>query len=106
MLLALETNVLRAGNEHFSAGDESVENTFQTSATHTASYQRLPNRTYVKMVASHSCSLPKTGDSYHAADIQKLTRGTTVSSVALILVISLYASSCNNYASLFLLFLN
>ena len=61
-LLALETNAFHAGDQHFSAGDEQVKNAGSNfSHTHTASYQQLPNRTYVDMIASHSYSLPKTG---------------------------------------------
>ena len=51
-LSALETNVFWAGDEHFSAGDQRVENGIRTSDTHTASYQRLPNRLYVEMIAT------------------------------------------------------
>ena len=42
--LAIETNVFRAGDEHFSAGNKHLEMRIQTSTTHThsASYQRLP----------------------------------------------------------------
>ena len=66
-------NVFGAGDKYLSAGDEQVENmhslylssdpyciyTDKTkvtlSATHTASYHRLPNRTKVeKMITSHS----------------------------------------------------
>ena len=36
------------------------------SHTHKASFQRLPNRTYVEMIATHRYSSPKTGGSYHA----------------------------------------
>ena len=34
---------------------------FNHTHTHTASYQRLPNRSYFKMIATHRYSLPKTG---------------------------------------------
>ena len=39
--LVLETNVLKMSN--------------RTSATHTASYKQLPNRPYVKVIATHRC---------------------------------------------------
>ena len=54
-LSALEINTFRAAHKH-------VRTHVQTSATHTqtASYQQHPNRTYVKMIASHSYSRPKT----------------------------------------------
>ena len=40
---------VQAGDEHFSAGDERVENVRSSvSDTHTDSYQRIPNRIYVK----------------------------------------------------------
>ena len=62
-VLALETNTLLAEDEHFSAGDQRVENArsnFMQPHTHTASYQRLPNRSYVEMIATHKYSPPKT----------------------------------------------
>ena len=77
--------MFRAGDEHFSAGDECVENECFKLQTHKTSYQRLLNKTYVDMIASHSYSPLKTGDSYmyHAAEIQRLSRCTMVSSAAL-----------------------
>ena len=63
-ILALETNAFRDGDEHFSAGDECLSHGtwnilvlqhFRASATHlhtaTCSYQRLPSRIYVEMIA-------------------------------------------------------
>ena len=45
--IVLETNAFRAG-------DERVENTrLNLSHTHIASYQRLPNRAYVEIIATH-----------------------------------------------------
>ena len=85
ILLALETNVFHAGMNTLVLETNMLKMSVSNFRhTHTASYQQLPNRTYVEMVASHSCSLPKTGGSYHAAESQMLTRCTTVSSVALI----------------------
>ena len=41
--LALETNVLCAGDDHFSAGDERTENMSSNfNYTHTGSYQPFP----------------------------------------------------------------
>ena len=47
-LLAMEMNA-------FLTGDEAVKTCIQTSATHThtASYQRLPNKPYVEMITAH-----------------------------------------------------
>ena len=62
-LLALETSAFRAG-------DKQVENVRSNSSyTHTASYQRLPNRTFVEMIASHNYSPSNTG-AIHVAEIQ------------------------------------
>ena len=57
-LLAMETNVFCAEDKHFSALDECVENACSNFShiqthTHTASYQQLPNETYVGMIATH-----------------------------------------------------
>ena len=41
----------------------------QTSPTHTASYQRLSNRTYLEMIATHRYSPPKTGGGYYAVEL-------------------------------------
>ena len=58
----METHLFRAGGEHFSAGDEHIENMRSNfSHTDTASYQQLPNKPYVEMIATHRCSPPKTG---------------------------------------------
>ena len=56
--LALETNAFDTGDQCFSTGDKGIVNTHSCfSHIHTASYQRLPNRTYVEMIASHTqCS--------------------------------------------------
>ena len=59
---ALETNRFCAGDKCFSTGSECVENMpLNFSHTHTASYQQLPNQTYmyVKMITSHSYYLWK-----------------------------------------------
>ena len=65
MHLSLVTNAFCAGDEHYSAENEGVENmrsNFRVSHTHKASYQRQPNRTYAVMAASQSYSSPpKTG---------------------------------------------
>ena len=57
-------NAFCTGDNYFSAGDEYVEKLeFQLQPqTHTASYmyQKLPNRSYVKMIATHMYSPPKT----------------------------------------------
>ena len=59
--MVLETDAFCAGDKHFSAGDERVENECSNfSHTHTASYQRLPSKAYVEMIASHSCSRSNT----------------------------------------------
>ena len=60
--MVLEINVFHAGDEPFSAGDEQLENAHSTfSHTHTNGYRRLPNKTYVKVIASHRCSPPMMG---------------------------------------------
>ena len=53
----------QAEDEQFNAGDEWIENarlsisdTHTQLPTHTVSVQRLPNRIYVDMIASHSYS--------------------------------------------------
>ena len=56
--------MFRSGNERFSAGGERIESMhlkFSHTHTHTASYQRLLNRTYqyVEMIACHNYSPPK-----------------------------------------------
>ena len=50
MCFTREMNVFHTGDKHV----ENARSTF--SHIHTASYQRIPNRTYVKMIASHSYS--------------------------------------------------
>ena len=70
-LLALETNVFHAGDEHFSAGDACVENVRSTfSHTHSYSYQRLSSRIYVKMIAIVTASYLR-NERYHVEEIQK-----------------------------------
>ena len=61
-LLVLEMIIFHTGDQHFSAGDECIGTHIQTLATqaHTASNQRLSNRTYVEVIASHSYSPLKT----------------------------------------------
>ena len=50
-LLTLEANPFHTGDEHFSAGDERNENARSSfSHMHTASYRRLPSRSYVEMI--------------------------------------------------------
>ena len=74
--------MFRAGDEHFGAGDERVENTRSNfSHTHTASYQRLPNQPWVKVIATHKYSPPKTGG---------ITRSRTY------MYLRVYATSTNN----------
>ena len=62
-LLCWRQTLLAMGTNMFGARAECVQNTRSTSVTHThiASYQRLPNRLYVEMMASHRYSSPKTG---------------------------------------------
>ena len=56
-LLMLEVNTFRAGDEHFSTGDDCIENVHSSfSHTHTASYQRFTSRIYVKMIIYNSHS--------------------------------------------------
>ena len=71
---ALEMNI--------SAGKERIENVCKLQPhTHTASFQQLPNKIYVKMIASHSCNKirPKMGAVCHAEEIQN----ASICSVAL-----------------------
>ena len=59
--MVLERNIFGARDEHFSAGDEHVENVHSNfSHTHTqlASYQQLPNRPNIDMIAFHRYSPP------------------------------------------------
>ena len=43
---------IRGGDERFSAGDERIENARSSVGdTQTASYQRIPNKIYVEMIA-------------------------------------------------------
>ena len=53
---------------HFSAGDKHVENVHSKLQphTHTASYQQLPTKPYVRMIATHMYPPLKTSGSYHA----------------------------------------
>ena len=57
--LALEMNEFRNGDEHI----DSAHSNFSHTHTHTASYQRLPNETYVEMITTHNYmySPPRTG---------------------------------------------
>ena len=65
-LLSRGMNVFYACDERFGTGDELVKNAHSNfSHTHTASYQRLSNRTYLEMIASHRYSPSKMGGSYH-----------------------------------------
>ena len=54
-LLALETNAFPALETN------TLKTRVRTPATHTASYHRLPNKTYVETIASHNYSPPNTG---------------------------------------------
>ena len=66
-IFAQGTNALSASDERFSAGDERVQNVHSNfTHTHTASYQRLSNKTCLEMIATHRLSPPKMGGSYHA----------------------------------------
>ena len=50
-LLVMETNAFYIGEEHFSAGNECVENTcLNYGHTNTSSYQQLSNRPCVEMI--------------------------------------------------------
>ena len=73
--LVLDTHAFCAGgDEHSSARDEHVENTrsnFSHTHTHTASYQQLPNRTYVELTSENV--------RFDAGEIRKLCRCTTAS---------------------------
>ena len=61
------TNTFCTSDKLFSAGDEPIENAHSNfSHTHTASYQRFSNRTYLDKVAIHKYSPLKTGGSFHA----------------------------------------
>ena len=71
-------NTFRAEDEHFSAGGKCAENACSNfSHTHTATcsymYQQLPNKTYVKLTFEDG--------HYSAAEINKVSRYTTTSSV-------------------------
>ena len=80
-LLALER--VHPEDEHFSAGDERVENARSSvSHTHTASYQRLRNRIYVGMIAIVTATYLRNGR-YHVEEIQKVCRCTTAFWVSL-----------------------
>ena len=70
---------VQAGDEHFSTGGERVENACSNVRdTHTASYQRIPNRIYVEMIAIVTATYLGNG-SYHIEEIQKVCRCTTAS---------------------------
>ena len=73
--LALDMHAFCAGgDEQSSSGDKHVENThLNFSHTHTASYQRLPNRTYMYV------KLTSENVRFYAGEIRKLCRCTTVS---------------------------
>ena len=89
-LLALEMNVFHAGNEHFSTGDERVENvrlsfshnTHTHTHTHTHSYQWLPSRIYVEMIAIVIDTYLWNGR-FQVEEIRKVSRCTTTCLVAL-----------------------
>ena len=55
--LVLDTHALCAvGDKLFSAGDKHVEKACSNfSHTHTASYQRLPSRTYIELTSENVC---------------------------------------------------
>ena len=80
--LVLEMNAFRAGDEHA----ENAHSNFSHTHTHTASYQRLPNKTYIEMIASRNYSVPRTDaiELRRSAEIQKVsTCCTTASCVTL-----------------------
>ena len=61
--------MLCTSDEHFSARDECINNMrVEISAGNIQlyNYQQLSNRTYLKMIATHRYSPPKTGGNYHA----------------------------------------
>ena len=69
--LVLDMHAFRSGgDEHFNAGDEHIKTGVQTSVTyththtHTASYQQLPDRTYVELTSENV--------RFHAGEIRKL----------------------------------
>ena len=86
--MARGTNPFCASDEYFSAGGahlwhggqthfalvtnalvletNALKTRIQTSATHTAGYQRLSNKTYLEMTATHRYSPMKTSGSYLA----------------------------------------
>ena len=79
VFIVLETNTFGGGwggvRTHFALltnalvpETNSSKTRFQTSPAHrlSYSYQRLSNRTYLEMIASHRYSPSKTGGSYHA----------------------------------------
>ena len=76
--MALEMNEFHAGDEHYSAGDERVENAIRASATHThtSSYQQLPSRNYVEMIAIDTATYLRNGR-YHVEEVQIVSRCTT-----------------------------
>ena len=65
--LAWWTNAFCASDKCFSAGDEHIENSHSNFSLlpHTANYQWPSNKTYFKMIATHTCSPSKMGGSYH-----------------------------------------
>ena len=59
-----------AGDEHFSAKDEGIENVCSSvSHTRTTSYQQIPNRVNVEMIAMVTATYPWNGR-YHVEEIQ------------------------------------
>ena len=86
-LLTLGSSTFDVGDEHFSDRDERIENACLSFShththTHTASYQRLPSSIYVEIIALVTATYLQNGH-YHIERIQKVSRLTTVSSVAL-----------------------
>ena len=89
-LLVLEMNGSHAGDERLSVWDECVEKTrlsfSHTDNTHTNtqlySYQQLPNRFYVEMIAIVTATYLRNG-CCHVEEIQKVSRCTTAFLVAL-----------------------
>ena len=80
------------GQTHFAMETNTLKMHFQTSATHTYThthsymYQQLPNRTYLKMIATHRYSPPKMDGSYHA--LKLTSEHTTPTSDIYIVVFS------------------
>ena len=76
--MALEMNAFRTGDEQFSAGDECIENVpsnFSHRHTLLATSNFQTELNYVELISKNGC--------YHAVEIQKVSRCTMASLVAL-----------------------